>query len=285
MIKEKRGNNINNVDRIITFDAVSYMEMLNQMPNGIRVYFEDNGIYGSSKTMLPVILPAECPCCGHIFATDLAPIIALNNIKDDKQTDCKVISIYRCTNCNEFFVVHSKNHCKCGLLHHFGLYDEDNCSVENIHIYPFDMLKTEFETDIMILSPDFVKIYQAELAEKQSLSSICGMGYRKALEFLIRDYCIHFHPDKTMEIDSKPLAIKISDYVADTDIKCLAEGAVWLENDPDNMIDDIKLFINVAVVKIHAELVAESVKAIQKVKGEDFTCCEIVDNIFISQIK
>lgn len=51
------------------------------------------------------------------------------------------------------------------------------------------------------------------------------------------------------------------------------------------MIDDIKLFINVAVVKIHAELVAESAKAIQKVKEENFTCYDIVDNVFVSQIK
>lgn len=262
---------MDNIIQVPTIDAISYARILSQMSNMGDMYFGMGGMYEAPRNILPVILPTKCPCCGRVLATDIIPVVAVNNIKDEKQTDCKVISIYRCTSCNDFFVICSKNYYDSGL---FNYEDEDaECSVENIYTYPFDELKTEFEANISKLSPDFIKIYhESELAEKQGLSSICGMGYRRALEFLIRDYCVHFHPDEVDKIDSKPLAKKITDYIIDSDIKCLAERAVWIGNDnthvinkhPDSTIDDMKAFINVAIAKIHAELVVESAKIIQR---------------------
>ena len=41
------------------------------------------------------------------------------------------------------------------------------------------------------LSPNFCEIYnQAYIAEQTNLMQICGTGYRKSLEFLIKDYLI-----------------------------------------------------------------------------------------------
>ena len=51
--------------------------------------------------------------------------------------------------------------------------------------------KKNFSEIIVKVSSDFVNIYnQAYCAEQLSLDQVCGVGYRKALEFLIRDYLI-----------------------------------------------------------------------------------------------
>jgi hypothetical protein len=46
----------------------------------------------------------------------------------------------------------------------------------------------EFSAEILKVSEAFVKIYyQAAEAEAAELTEICGVGYRKALEFLIKE--------------------------------------------------------------------------------------------------
>jgi hypothetical protein len=45
-----------------------------------------------------------------------------------------------------------------------------------------------FDAPIQKVSPTFCEIYdEASAAESESLTQICGVGYRKALEYLIKD--------------------------------------------------------------------------------------------------
>ena len=82
------------------------------------------------------------------------------------------------------------------------------------------------------MSPDFVTIFaEAERAEMLGLKLICGPGYRKALEFLVKDYVIRSHPDKAEEIKRLNLAKCIDEYVTDDKVKKVAARAVWLGND------------------------------------------------------
>lgn len=77
--------------------------------------------------------------------------------------------------------------------------------------YPSSTFKNVFPDEITKLSPAFVQIYhQAEQAENSGLSDICGLGYRKALEFLIKDFAIHEHPEAeaTIKIASLAQALK-----------------------------------------------------------------------------
>jgi len=55
---------------------------------------------------------------------------------------------------------------------------------------------------IKSVSPEFYDVYdQAQFAEEMDLKEICGMGYRKALEFLIRDYIkLTVEEDKTKDL-------------------------------------------------------------------------------------
>ena len=52
-----------------------------------------------------------------------------------------------------------------------------------------NLIGKEFSDVINSISPNFTVIYnQAFSAEQQNLTEICGVGYRKALEYLIKDY-------------------------------------------------------------------------------------------------
>lgn len=63
---------------------------------------------------------------------------------------------------------------------------------------------TGFNKEINGISTQFVKIYgEAEFAENESLGEICGVGYRKALEFLIKDFLIKKFPKQKDEIKDK----------------------------------------------------------------------------------
>lgn len=127
-----------------------------------------------------------------------------------------------------------------------------------------------FSDNIKDLSPNFVEIYnQALTSENYNLSHISGIGYRKALEFLIKDYLITKHPEKTEKIKSKFLGKCIKDDVANQNLKDIAERAVWLGNDETHYvrkwetkdISDLKKLIDVSIHWIEMELLTEQYKS------------------------
>ncbi len=89
--------------------------------------------------------------------------------------------------------------------------------------------------------PTFVTIYhQAEKAEQNGLTEICGVGYRKAIEFLVKDYLIvkinsgdQSEDEKTAEVErikNMPLSQCISK-IEDERIRISSRKATWLGND------------------------------------------------------
>lgn len=83
-----------------------------------------------------------------------------------------------------------------------------------------------------MLSPQFVSIFQ-EAAEAQAhgLSQIAGPGYRKAFEFLIKDYAKSLAPDKAAEIERKLAGAVVAEFIGDERIKAVAKRSLWLGND------------------------------------------------------
>lgn len=68
------------------------------------------------------------------------------------------------------------------------------------NVAPFHPKAPEHPAEIAELSPQFVEIFaQASAGEAWELSEIAGCGYRKALEFLIKDYCVGEVPAKADE--------------------------------------------------------------------------------------
>ena len=124
--------------------------------------------------------------------------------------------------------------------------------------------KRTFSNIISELSPNFCEIYnQAYIAEQTNLMQICGTGYRKSLEFLIKDYLISTLPaDQHEAIKNKFLNNCIRDNISNINIKTVASRAVWLGNDEthytrkweDKDINDLKSIIELTLHWIESEI-------------------------------
>lgn len=136
----------------------------------------------------------------------------------------------------------------------------DTASFRLIPIVPAD---PEVQTEIQEISPSFYGLYcQAFKAESHGLSDVFGMSLRKALEFLIKDYAISKHPDKSDAIKKCLLGQVIKEYVINENIKVCAERAVWLGNDETHYerrwtghdVNDLKVLIQLTLNWISSEL-------------------------------
>lgn len=144
------------------------------------------------------------------------------------------------------------------------------------YFVPKTIVTRDFENEILEISPNFVNIYkQAEIAENRNLNEICGPGYRKALEFLIKDYLVSIKPDEQDEIEKSLLMSCINNYVDNTNIKECAKRAVWLGNDETHYkrkweekdINDLKSIIDLTLFWIVSEIKTKKLLA-DMVKGK-----------------
>jgi len=120
--------------------------------------------------------------------------------------------------------------------------------------------------EVLEISSGFEAIFkQATAAESYGLDEIAGVGYRKALEFLIKDYCIHKNPDSVEAIKSSFLGTVIRDNVDDANVKMCAERATWLGNDEthyvrkweDKDINDLKVLIELTCGWVRNNILTE----------------------------
>jgi hypothetical protein len=143
-------------------------------------------------------------------------------------------------------------------------------------MFPLTIESSAHTEIIKAVSPSFVDIFrEAEIADKKGLKLICGPGYRKALEFLIKDFVIRAHQEKTEEIKKLPLAKCIAEYVPDGNVKKVAARAVWLGNDETHYLrkweekdlTDLKKLINLTTHWIEAdELTREALESMPEGK-------------------
>lgn len=104
----------------------------------------------------------------------------------------------------------------------------------------------------------FIKTYLQSLeAENYGLDELAGMGYRKAIEYLVKDWAIQNNKDKKEEIEKLWLGAVISNYF-DGDLKGILERATWLGNDQAHYnrlfeefdIDVLKELIDLIMVEL-----------------------------------
>ena len=133
-------------------------------------------------------------------------------------------------------------------------------------IAPKTAKKEQFSESVTGLSPNFVEIYNQSLAaEAAELNQLNGIGLRKALEFLIKDYSVYKNPEKEKEIKETALGQCIKNYIDDSNVKACAQRAVWLGNDEthyvrkweDKDINDLKTLIRLTVNWIENILLTE----------------------------
>lgn len=113
--------------------------------------------------------------------------------------------------------------------------------------------------EIENLSPNFIKSFQdASSVEQLNLTDLAGLSYRKAFEFLIKDYAIYLTPDKKIDIinDTSVSNVIINRIPAKQEfeeLKKIASRAWWLGNDyahykkhyDDKDITDLKQCIDI----------------------------------------
>lgn len=128
--------------------------------------------------------------------------------------------------------------------------------LENLHersSFPKPTLHGHMEEGIEETSLSFIEIFgQVQEAEALGLTTLVGIGYRKAIEFLIKDYLCGKYPDKAEKIKKKSLGQCISDDVDDPNLKTCAERATWLGNDEthyvrkwlDRNVEDLKILLS-----------------------------------------
>lgn len=121
---------------------------------------------------------------------------------------------------------------------------------------PTNFVPPSIDPDVLKISPMFATVYsQAASAEASDLDQIAGVGYRKALEFVVKDYCIQQDQSAKDAIEKEFLSVTIESRVADPNVKQCAKRATWLGNDEthyvrkweDKDIKDLKVLIQLTV--------------------------------------
>jgi hypothetical protein len=124
---------------------------------------------------------------------------------------------------------------------------------------PIENLKSGNNEDIQHNRPTrFIETYLQSLrAETEGLDEIAGMGYRKAIEYLVKDWAIQSKPEESDNINGLWLGGVISEYY-EGDLKGILERATWLGNDQAHYnklfeeydIDILKELINLIMVEL-----------------------------------
>jgi hypothetical protein len=141
---------------------------------------------------------------------------------------------------------------------------------------PSELVRKRQSENISRISPDFCNIYaEADKAEQYQLTLIAGPGYRKALEFLIKDYVISQNPETDPDkkaahkdlVERQQLAACIKEHIKSEQIKEISKRAAWLGNDEthyirkweDKDLKDLKKLIALAMHWIEMETLTAEV--------------------------
>lgn len=133
---------------------------------------------------------------------------------------------------------------------------------------PFEPHEPEFSETLTTISPKFCAISnEAQNAEQQGWTLIAGPGYRKALEFLVKDYLCRLRPADAEKIKAMQLAACIANFVDEGRVKAVAARAAWLGNDEthyvrkweDKDLEDLKKLLHLTVLWIEMQELTESV--------------------------
>ena len=216
--------------------------------------FKSYDIELKSWTSREFELPPVCPIChqhGMFEPIHCAHYLSLEHGE-------LAAAIYFCNCCDSFF---------------FTAYSTDN-NYEIFTCYPQTIEPAQLSPHIQEISSNFCDVYaQSCKAEQEHLDLIAGMGYRRALEFLCKDYAISYHADEREQIIAMPLMQCIKKYIDHPVAAQLAERAAWLGNDhahyiskhPDKDLNDLKLVLDMVIKWIDLQLSSQlAIEQIQK---------------------
>jgi len=215
--------------------------------------------------------PNICPHCHVINEPHLKTAL---NCKNDKKED-ELITIWQCSNkkCYRLFAADYRRR-------------DSNSFVFNRFLnglpkgpdWPKPILELKSgnqNPEGEKISSKFIKTYLQSLeAQNYGLDELAGMGYRKSIEYLVKDWAIQKHPDKKEIIEKSWLGGVIKDYYTG-DLKEILERATWLGNDQAHYnklfeeydIEILKELIDLIMVELDREYKkAHYIESIEKRK-------------------
>lgn len=155
---------------------------------------------------LPVGIPEHCPVCNHD--------ISLNCVFEcHSKTGFVYVFLCPRNECQAVFFI-TWNHGK-------------------FTVYPMSADMNKIASDVAEISPSFYETYkQASIAENSGLDMICGMGYRRAAEFLVKDYLVAFaNLEKSKDDIYKMSFSSAINKLPDRQLIDIAKASSWLGND------------------------------------------------------
>ncbi len=206
--------------------------------------------YDTEVTVIIHEKPNECPYCFKI----IEPWVYKGNLFMRKGKTMLDL-VFRCTarDCRRLFI---------GLYYEHSIDSPYNRYTFNSIVAPSVKPAQTLPASIIELSPLFPKIYeQAHAAEQIYLDQIAGLGYRKSLEFLIKDYLIKAKPEDETKIKKQTLNECVNNLPLDASIIDIIKRAVWIGNDEthyvrtwhDKDINDLKTLIDIIINLIDRE--------------------------------
>lgn len=194
------------------------------------------------------VLPDSCPICG--FGVSPSFVTALFRRRED---EFDAVFVCPKTDCKRMFIASYRKNFQASFYY-------------LVTVLPQIPKVESVAAEVAEISPQFVEIFkQAAQAEAYGLGEIAGVGYRKSLEYLIKDYCFAQNPDKEDDIKKRPIAQVIEGFVSNENVKQCAKRAIWLGNDEthyvrkwvDKDIKDLKLLIQITVNWIQQEVITK----------------------------
>ena len=207
----------------------------------------------NSSVSRPVTIEDICPNCKKPTNPDLvnSSYFSLEEYKTS------LVLTFRCLGCKHFWTE------EFIATRYFSINSTDEYRIEHIKVIPNLPSDIPISDDVEIVSPIGKQIYvQALKAEHEQLDHIAGIGYRKALEFFVKDFSIVTNPDDEEKITKMSLKQVIEKYIKDEDLKTFALASAYIGNDeghyyrknPDKNLADLKNYIHGVIYYLEMKL-------------------------------
>jgi len=212
------------------------------------------GFHGESASAVIDKIIDNCPICHK----NVTPTLLGSYLNGEGSESVGLQMVYKCPNS------------KCGSIF-FAFYEGRLQSGSRSTWYflqgglPSTPKIPNLADTIREISPTFCEIYkQACRTEELGLNEICGMGYRKALEFLVKDFIIKHKKIKKEKIIKTSLGNCIEKYIEDPTTQSVAKRAAWLGNDEthyyrrweDRNLTDLKNLLHLTINAIDNQILA-----------------------------
>ncbi len=184
--------------------------------------------------------PSVCPYCGLAVK-----FIARGGFKSQE-----TLITFECPHCNKLIS---------------ALYNDTD--YKPLNIYPPQPTQlAKIPEEILDISPEFKKIYiQASTAESNNLKELAALAYRRALEFLVKDFCIHKYPTSKDAIIKEHLSASIkrlediSPIMNDiaNKIRLIGNDYTHYQSKLNYTPSDMKKYINILIPFIQGSILSE----------------------------